>query len=91
MADQEAVREALQEAESLARQRQSDKYGGSEVILGRSLEELQALVAASGQPTYRAKQLRDGVMQGAKSIADITTIPKVRPSLRFFIPLFKAY
>lgn len=34
-----------------------------EVILGRSMEELAALMASLGQPAYRAKQLRDGVMQ----------------------------
>lgn len=45
-------------------------------MLGRSLEELQALVKAQGQPAYRAKQLRDGVLQGARSLADITNLPK---------------
>ena len=33
------------------------------MILGRTLEELSALMAAVGQPAYRAKQLRDGVLQ----------------------------
>lgn len=46
------------------------------MVLGRSLEELQAMVAAAGQPKFRAKQLRDGVLQGARSLADITTLPK---------------
>lgn len=37
-----------------------------EVILGRTLEELSALMASLGQPAYRAKQLRDGVMQASR-------------------------
>lgn len=36
-----------------------------DVILGRSQEELAALMASLGQPAYRAKQLRDGVMQAS--------------------------
>jgi adenine C2-methylase RlmN of 23S rRNA A2503 and tRNA A37 len=46
------------------------------VILGRSAEELAALVAALGEPAYRARQLRDGVLHGARSVADITTLSK---------------
>ncbi len=47
-----------------------------EVVLGRSLEELQVLVKAAGQPAFRAKQLRDGVLQGARNLGDITNLPK---------------
>ncbi|KAL4440001.1 hypothetical protein ABPG75_003002 [Micractinium tetrahymenae] len=73
--DELAVREALEDAEKL--DRQYLKYGGGgEVILGRTQEELAALMAAVGQPAYRAKQLRDGVMQGARSVHDITTLSK---------------
>ena len=45
-------------------------------MLGRSLEEVQALVKAAGQPAYRAKQLRDGVLRGARTLADISNLPK---------------
>jgi 23S rRNA (adenine2503-C2)-methyltransferase len=45
------------------------------VILGKTVEELQELAAKYKQPAYRAKQLYDGVLQGAKSLDQITTIP----------------
>ncbi|PRW33242.1 ribosomal RNA large subunit methyltransferase N isoform A [Chlorella sorokiniana] len=73
-ADELAVKEALDDAEKL--ERQYAKHSGGEVILGRTLEELAALMASLGQPAYRAKQLRDGVMQGARSVHDITTLSK---------------
>ncbi|GAB4823741.1 hypothetical protein N2152v2_010787 [Parachlorella kessleri] len=72
--DAEAVKEALQDADKIARQ--FHKYGSGEVVLGRSLEELQVLVKAAGQPAFRAKQLRDGVLQGARNLGDITNLPK---------------
>lgn len=45
-----------------------------DVVLGQSLEELTALAAADGQPGYRGKQLLDGVMNGARSIDDISNV-----------------
>ncbi|KAI3431690.1 hypothetical protein D9Q98_004736 [Chlorella vulgaris] len=73
--DELAMQEALEDAQKL--ERQYLKHGTEgEVILGRSQEELVALLAAVGQPAYRAKQLRDGVMQGARSVQDITTLSK---------------
>lgn len=74
-ADEKAVQNALEDASKL--QRQSDKYGCGKVILGRTHEELVELAAEHGQPKYRAKQLRDAVLQGAKAIEEITTIPKL--------------
>ncbi len=46
------------------------------VLLGKTLEELEALVTQFGQPRYRAKQLLDGVLQGARSVGAIKTLPK---------------
>ena len=73
-ADADAVKQALADADKIARQAQ--KYGAGEVLLARTLDELKAIAAADGQPGYRAKQLRDGVLQGARSVEDISTIPK---------------
>lgn len=74
-ADQRAVQQALEDADKI--HKQSKKYGSGDVILARTIEEVTSLTTAHGQPSYRAKQLRDGVLsQGAKNIADITTIPK---------------
>ncbi|PSC68805.1 ribosomal RNA large subunit methyltransferase N [Micractinium conductrix] len=72
--DELAVSEALEDAEKL--ERQYAKYAGGEVILGRSQEELVALMASMGQPAFRAKQMRDAVLQGARSVHDITTFSK---------------
>ena len=46
-----------------------------EVILGRSLEELSALMAAVGQPAYRAKQLREGVLKVSSPCLKAVTMP----------------
>ena len=46
--------------------------------MGRTAEELQALAAEDGQPAYRAKQLADGVLHGARSVDDISNV--CRPS-----------
>lgn len=73
-ADADAVQQALADAEKITRQAQ--KYGAGEVLLARTLDELKALAAADGQPAYRAKQLQAGVLQGARSIEEISTIPK---------------
>jgi len=73
-ADADAVRQALQDAAKISRQ--SEKYGGGDVILGKTPEELTTLAAADGQPSYRAKQLLDAVLQGARGVTEITTIPK---------------
>jgi 23S rRNA (adenine2503-C2)-methyltransferase len=37
---------------------------------------LEALVTQHGQPKYRAKQLLDGILQGARSLDDIKGLPK---------------
>lgn len=50
--------------------------GSPEVLLGRDAEELGALAQRYGQPAFRGRQLQQGVLQGAKSVEDITTIPK---------------
>ena len=34
------------------------------------------MVVAAGEAPYRAKQLQDGVLRGAHSVADITTLSK---------------
>lgn len=73
--DELAVQEALDDAEKLERQ-YAKSVVGSEVILGRTQEELAALMKSLEQPAYRAKQLRDGVMHGARSVHDITTLSK---------------
>lgn len=44
------------------------------VILGRDTAELEELAARYGQPRFRAKQLLEGVLQGARSVEDITTV-----------------
>ena len=44
------------------------------VVLGRTSEELLELAAEDGQPAYRAKQLMDGILRGARSIDDIGNV-----------------
>jgi len=73
-ADAAAVDQALLDADKIVRQAQ--KYGSGEVLLARTLEDLQALAVADGQPKYRAKQLQDALFKGARSMDDISTIPK---------------
>lgn len=46
------------------------------VILGRTLEDLQQLVVSFKQPKFRAKQMYDAMLKGARSIDDIGTIPR---------------
>jgi 23S rRNA (adenine2503-C2)-methyltransferase len=46
-------------------------------LLGASLDELNAWVAAHNQPAYRAKQLHQWLyQQGVRSLADISVFPK---------------
>lgn len=47
---------------------------GGQVLLGKTLEELQEFAKAQGQPAYRGKQLYDGLMHGAHSVEDITNV-----------------
>jgi len=44
------------------------------VLLGRPTSELEALAKQFGQPAFRAKQLNDGIMKGARSIDDIPVV-----------------
>jgi 23S rRNA (adenine2503-C2)-methyltransferase len=49
----------------------------SEVLLGKSLEELTIWVQEQGQPAYRGKQLYQWLYQkGARSLLDISVLPK---------------
>ncbi|BAZ45932.1 radical SAM enzyme, Cfr family protein [Chondrocystis sp. NIES-4102] len=49
----------------------------SEVLLGKSLEELTQWVQEKGQPAYRGKQLHQWLYQkGARSLDDISVFPK---------------
>ncbi|MEM8831295.1 MAG: 23S rRNA (adenine(2503)-C(2))-methyltransferase RlmN [Cyanobacteria bacterium P01_G01_bin.19] len=49
----------------------------SEVLLGKSLDELKSWVEKQGQPTYRGKQLYQWLYQkGARSLLDISVFPK---------------
>jgi 23S rRNA (adenine2503-C2)-methyltransferase len=49
----------------------------SEVLLGKSLEELTTWVQEQGQPAYRGKQLHQWLYQkGARSLLDISVLPK---------------
>ncbi len=53
------------------------KSTNSEVLLGKSLEELTAWVQEQGQPAYRGKQLYQWLYQkGARSLLDISVFPK---------------
>ena len=48
------------------------------VVLGRTSEELLELATEDGQPAYRAKQLMDGILQGARSINDINNVRQIK-------------
>jgi 23S rRNA (adenine2503-C2)-methyltransferase len=49
----------------------------SEILLGKSLEELTTWVQEQGQPAYRGKQLHQWLYQkGARSLLDISVLPK---------------
>lgn len=69
--DDKAVAAAIQEAATTAI---TDTTGY--VLLGKTEEELQALAARYNQPKYRAKQLMEGVLQGARTLDDITNVPQ---------------
>ncbi|WIA17218.1 hypothetical protein OEZ85_014098 [Tetradesmus obliquus] len=45
------------------------------VLLGQTAEQLGELAKSMGQPAYRGKQLADGVLKGAKRVADIKGLP----------------
>ncbi|GLI60560.1 hypothetical protein VaNZ11_002718, partial [Volvox africanus] len=73
--DEGMVQMALQDAvATAAARRKSDRSGV--VILGSELAELEVLAERYGQPRFRAKQLLDGVLKGAHSVEEISTIPK---------------
>ncbi|KAG2424515.1 hypothetical protein HXX76_014396 [Chlamydomonas incerta] len=72
--DKEMVTAAQQDAAEAVKPARLDQHGT--VILGRDAAELEELAARYGQPRFRAKQLLEGVLQGARSVEDITTIPK---------------
>jgi 23S rRNA (adenine2503-C2)-methyltransferase len=72
-ADAAAVRAAEADAARLARQ--AAKIGGGEVVLARPLADLEALAAETGQPKYRAAQLRDAVLRGARSMSEVSAVP----------------
>ena len=56
---------------------QTTKPATSEVLLGKSLEELTAWVQEHGQPAYRGKQLYQWLYQKeARSLMDISVFPK---------------
>ncbi|KXZ55177.1 hypothetical protein GPECTOR_3g323 [Gonium pectorale] len=46
------------------------------VLLGMDLPSLEQLAEHYGQPRFRAKQLLEGVLKGAHSVEEISTIPK---------------
>jgi 23S rRNA (adenine2503-C2)-methyltransferase len=49
----------------------------SDILLGKSLEELTTWVQEQGQPGYRGKQLHQWLYQkGARSLLDISVLPK---------------
>lgn len=52
------------------------------VLLGKSVEELAALSVSLGQPRYRGKQIFDGLLQGARSTADLHLVSSSGPVLR---------
>ncbi|KAK9803300.1 hypothetical protein WJX72_009998 [[Myrmecia] bisecta] len=74
--DVQVVQEALKDAQEVVSRRQLNKKGSAQVLLGRTVEELAEIAKASGQPAYRGKQLHDGLMHGARSVDDITNVPK---------------
>lgn len=48
--------------------------GSEKALLGRSLKEVQQIAVAEGYPVYRGKQLYEGILQGAKSLADVSNV-----------------
>ncbi|KAK9915952.1 hypothetical protein WJX75_006384 [Coccomyxa subellipsoidea] len=73
-ADVVAVKEALRDSQQASTSGRTAGAGG-QVLLGKTLEELQEFAKAQGQPAYRGKQLYDGLMHGAHSVEDITNVP----------------
>ena len=56
---------------------QTIKQSSSEILLGKSLEELTAWVQKQGQPAYRGRQLYQWLYQkGVRSLSDISVFPK---------------
>lgn len=47
---------------------------GPEVLLGRSLPELQRFAQERGQPAYRGKQLYDGLLHGVHSVLEFNNV-----------------
>ncbi|KAG2448464.1 hypothetical protein HYH02_006356 [Chlamydomonas schloesseri] len=72
--DKEMVTVAQRDAAEAVTPARLDQHGT--VILGRDATELEELAARYGQPRFRAKQLLEGVLHGARSVEDINTIPK---------------
>eukprot|EP00798_Chlamydomonas_sp_ICE-L_P004368 gene4368-14491_t len=73
--DIEQVALAQRDANQIIKSEKIEK-GDELVLLGRSLEDLEELAVQYGQPKYRGKQLLDALMQGARSMEEIKTIPK---------------
>ncbi|GIM06553.1 hypothetical protein Vretimale_10846 [Volvox reticuliferus] len=72
--DEGMVELALQDAAAVVVRSKSQRAGV--VILGSELTELELLAERYGQPRFRAKQLLEGVLKGAHSVEEISTIPK---------------
>jgi len=72
-ADDAILKTALVDAEASVTPKRIDASGF--VLLGKSLEELEALCEHYKQPKYRAKQLMEKVLQGARSLEEVTTVP----------------
>ena len=49
-------------------------YFAGSVLLGQTREELEAFAKALGQPAFRGKQLYDGILHGAASVAAISNV-----------------
>jgi hypothetical protein len=59
-----------------ARAAAANKEATAKVLLALSDEELKAVAESTGQLGYRGKQLKDALLQGARAVADISTLPK---------------
>ncbi|KAG1656687.1 hypothetical protein FOA52_007257 [Chlamydomonas sp. UWO 241] len=74
--DQSLVAASLKDAAiTEKRRRKMDEESGF-VLLGRPEAEIAELAARFEQPAYRARQLMDGVLKGARRVEDIPVIPK---------------
>ena len=47
---------------------------GPEILLGRSLPELQLFAKERGQPAFRGKQLYDGLLHGVHNVLDFNNV-----------------